>query len=110
MKIVRDRQHRKFINSLPSCSSFHNPPSDAAHISIGSGRGIGIKASDELIVPLSHTEHLRQHQIGELSFWGDMLEDAQMLARNLYQVSGDWGQGVKLVLDFRRKYALHNKK
>lgn len=110
MKIVRDSQHRKFINSLPCCVSFHNPPSDAAHISKGSGRGIGIKASDSLVVPLFHEQHLRQHQIGEVSFWGDMLDEAKILSASLYQVSGDWGQGVKLVLNFRRKYALHNKK
>ena len=111
MSVTRDKKHLKFIRGLPCCMSSSNAPSDPAHISKGSGRGIGIKAGDDCIVPLSHEEHMKQHRIGEVSYWGDKLEDAQLLAKQLYNSSGDWKTCVGLILDFRRKYAsLCNKK
>ena len=110
MEIVRSAKHKKFIRTLPCCVSFSNPPSDPAHISKGSGRGIGIKASDDRIVPLNHTQHARQHNRGEVSFWNGYLDEAVILANELYRHTGDWKTCVSLILDFRRKYAIHNKK
>lgn len=101
--MIRDKAHLKFLRGLPCCMSSNNAPSDPAHISKNSGRGIGIKASDIRAVPLTHIEHLKQHQVGEITYWGDKLEDAILLGENLYRVSGNWEKAVRLILEFRRK-------
>lgn len=105
MTVVRSKKHMKFIRTLPCCMSFNNPPSDPAHISKGSGRGVAIKADDSRIVPLNHELHARQHNVGEISFYGDALDDAIILADELYRHSGNWKTCVGLVLNFRRKHA-----
>lgn len=104
--IVRDAKHRKFINSLCCCSCFCNPPSQCSHIRRFHDGGTSIKPSDSLSIPQCATCHEKVDFI----ITRENTEDFKTLATNLYKVSGDWGQGVKLVLAFRRKHALHNKK
>ena len=104
--IIRDAKHRKFINSLPCCSCFNNPPSECSHIRRNHNGGTGIKPSDDFCVPQCHSCHTKVDYI----ITAENAECFKILAANLYQVKGDLGQGVKLVLEFRRRYALHNKK
>lgn len=105
--IIRDAKHRKFINSLPCCSCFNNPLSECSHIRRNHDGGTSIKPSDNLSVPQCH----RCHDKVDYIITRENTDDFKTLAKSLYQVSGDWKQGVKLVLDFRRKYAtrkIHN--
>jgi hypothetical protein len=99
----RDANHLRFIRLLP-CAKGCFPcsgGSEAAHIRIGSGAGISQKPADNLAVPLCPSAHREQHNRGEKTFWGDV-ERARKLATDLYQVTGDWDKGAKLILDFRR--------
>lgn len=105
-EIVRDTKHRKYISQLPCCSCFVNPPCDCSHIRRNHDGGVGIKPSDCLCVPQCRNCHSKVDFI----ITKDKAEDFKQLAKSLYAISGDWGQGVKLVLDFRKRNALYNKK
>lgn len=65
----RSEKHLRFIRSLPCmvCLSFG---SEAAHIRIFTDGGTSLKPSDHYTVPLCHRDHQRQHNVGELTFWG----------------------------------------
>ncbi len=66
---------------------------DPAHIRANGSGGMGVKPADDLALPLLHSEHVRQHQIGEITYWLDtfsvnpglMMEAVQALARQKYQ-------------------------
>lgn len=98
---IRDRKHLDWIRSLPCCVTGYPPPSDPAHISAGNGKGMALKVGDNNAVPLSWTEHRRQHVSGELSYWGADLDRAKQLARDLYEVSGDNLRALILLSKFR---------
>lgn len=70
----------KFINDLPCCKCNALPKSEAAHIRKGTQAGIAQKPDDKWLVPLCHDCHAKQHRIGEVSFWGDVLHKAKELA------------------------------
>lgn len=101
-KRIRDKKHLKFIASLPCCVSGAHGITQAAHIRHGVS-GIGIKPCDRLTVPLSYIMHDRQHQIGELKFWGDIdgIEKSKNLAMDLYEISGDRNSALILIAKFR---------
>lgn len=108
MKRVNEK-HFKFVRSLPCCTCNANPPCEVSHIRIGANGGVGLKPTADYTVPQCHYCHAKLHT-GERTFWGYSLGDVKTLANSLYGLS-DWGLGVKLVLEFRRKYVtLHNKK
>jgi hypothetical protein len=94
--LVRDHEHLAFIRELPCirCESYNSVP---AHIRIGTDGGMSRKPSDYWTVPLCHTCHDRQHKRGERTFWGDNLERAKWLARELFKVSGEFGAAMKLI-------------
>ena len=98
---MRSDKHLKFIRSLPCCVCRAKPPSEAAHIRLGSDGGMGLKPSDKFTVPLCHMCHSRQHQTGERTFWGNM-EFILIQALALYAVSGDWEKGVKICMRIAR--------
>jgi len=79
----------------------------AAHIRLGvpleHKGGMGMKSSDCMIVPLSADCHARQHQIGEISFWGDMALPIG-LAENLYALSGDIEKSIHHIIRFNRVF------
>lgn len=51
--------------------------------------GVGMKPEDNLTVPLCVFCHMRQHNEGEKSFWGDRLDEAKCLAHRLFACTGD---------------------
>lgn len=89
-KIIRDKKHLRFIASLPCIVTGHTDV-QAAHIRIDNICGMGIKPSDDCVVPLYWKEHMKQHEIGELKYWFDLggHERASVLAKKLYEHSGD---------------------
>lgn len=68
-KTPRNPNYLKFVRGLPCSVSGVDYNVVAAHVRIGSCAGIGLKPSDFRTVPLSTELHMRQHQIGERSFW-----------------------------------------
>lgn len=44
-----------------------------AHVRTGGFGGTGLKPSDDLVIPLRADFHQRQHQIGETTFWQEMM-------------------------------------
>lgn len=91
--IIRDKKHLEFIRKLPCVRCGGN--AIAAHIRKGTNGGTGIKPGDDWTLPLCHTCHSEQHQIGEVAFYKD-LEKARQLARDLYLLSGDIYTAVNL--------------
>lgn len=100
----QDNKHLNFIRSLPcsNCSSAHIR-SQAAHIRSNTGGGMGLKPESKWCVPLCHDCHINeQHRVGEAKFWGD-IDKVKQYALALYDVSGSWQDGVRLVLQYRRE-------
>lgn len=92
---IRDTGHLDFIRSLP-CARCALEPSEAAHIRIGGGGGMGMKPGDDKAIPLCHPHHALQHVRGERTFYRD-IEAAQKLAHGLYLLSGDvWSANLLL--------------
>lgn len=67
----------KYIRTKPSLYSGRcgtpDDPIVASHQGFGKG-GTALKAPDTHAVPLLHTEHQIEHQVGEKTFWGDMYD------------------------------------
>lgn len=66
--------------SVPGCEH----PSQAAHVRMGTGGGMGLKPGDQFTCPLCPSHHREQHQIGHRAFNEkydvDLLAIAQELA------------------------------
>ena len=97
-KPIRDKKHLAFIRTLPCI--FTGRKSEAAHIRYQTDGAMSKKPSDCWVVPLSHDEHMRQHQIGELRYWKD-IEAAKQLALDLYENSGNYEVCVGLIRKFK---------
>lgn len=65
----RSPVYLKWVRERPCVRCEAPPPSEAAHVRMGNGGGMGLKPSDYRTVPLCHTCHALQHQIGERAFW-----------------------------------------
>lgn len=78
----RDEAYKKFIQSLP-CSVCNRPsPSCAHHHPLAGHSSVGLKTSDYRTVPLCGQHcHPRVHQIGKVSFWGDLDAVESLIAR-----------------------------
>jgi hypothetical protein len=63
--------HLAFVrkHACSMCGSMTNI--EAAHIRILGSGGMGRKGHDFFAVSLCHDCHMRQHTVGERSFWGD---------------------------------------
>ena len=103
--IIRSEKHRRFIASLPCVVSLSNDV-QAAHVRRGNICGIGMKPSDEFCLPLSVSEHAKQHKIGELKYWYPYggYEKAAVLAKKLYAVTGNGKEAMKLIMEFRNAF------
>ena len=96
--MIRDKNHLKFIRSLPCCVC-RNPETVAAHIRVGTDGGMGLKPSDCYTVPLCHSCHTRQHRIGERTFWRDV-DMAKEFALSLHKITGEYEKAIRLVYSF----------
>lgn len=102
--IIRDKNHLKFIASIPCCVSGRGGV-QAAHIRYGCF-SMGMKPGDNYTVPLNHLEHARQHKIGESQFWED-INNAMALANLLYENTGNRELCLELIKKFRMGVILY---
>ena len=77
--------------------------SEAAHISKGNDRGVGIKTSDIYTLPLCAQHHREQHSKGEVTFWNGNHELASELAEKLqlFVDLNDKVSAIGLILKYR---------
>ena|SRR5712664_3995470 len=103
----RQAQHLAFVRQLPcTACGCCGTPSEAAHVRAGTDGGVGMKPSDRYSVSLCTTCHVRQHRIGELSFWSGLGIDPLNLALRLWTVTGNLEQGLRAVFRARQQINL----
>jgi hypothetical protein len=106
---ARDDGHLRFVASLPCAVSGVEGQTQAAHIRAASAEygkpitGVGIKASDCWVLPLSVEMHDAQHRAGdELAWWQSKgIADPLKLALRLFAVSGDEVEARKILARMR---------
>lgn len=84
----RSQAHLNFIRSFACVRCDGARKTDAAHVRMGSGAGMGQKPDDYRTVPLcTGTDgcHARQHQVGEETFWRG--EDVEALVEIFIKAS-----------------------
>jgi ERF superfamily len=80
----RDKTHCKFVAKQP-CLICGRRPSDAHHLRFAQHRALGLKVSDEFVVPLCRGHHREVHRSGdEASWWSKAGIDAIGAARALW--------------------------
>lgn len=84
---IRDRAHLKFVtNQL--CLKCARWPSDAHHVQFAQPRAMGMKVSDEFVVPLCRLHHREVHHArNELAWWRDLKIEPLEVAQKLWQQS-----------------------
>lgn len=77
---------------------------EAAHIRKFTDGGTGIKPSDCYVLPLSQEEHAKQHQNGEVSYWGseEKVYKAIDWALELYAARHDIFKAQRVVIKARK--------
>lgn len=102
----QDKKYSMFVRKLGVCimQGSHNVRCQgdiqSCHIRLGSHCGVGQKPRKRE-VPMCYAHHAHQHQIGEASFWGDLLDHAVVLASDLYDRVGNKDSALKLLDLFR---------
>ena len=107
----KDDGHLAFIRTLPCIVSGVEGRTQAAHIRFASAEygkpitGIGGKADDCFVLPLSVEMHDEQHRAGdELAWWKSKgINDPLRLCLRLYSVSGDEIAARKLIGTVERR-------
>jgi hypothetical protein len=83
-KRIRDKAHLRFVGSEP-CLLCGRQPADAHHVRYAQPQALGLKVSDEFVVPLCRTHHREAHQTGnERSWWQAQNIDPLDVARALW--------------------------
>lgn len=84
---IRDRNHLKFVSSQ-LCLKCARWPSDSHHVTFAQPRAMGMKVSDEYVVPLCRLHHREVHHArNELAWWRDLKIDPLEVANKLWQES-----------------------
>jgi len=84
-KRLRDKAHLQFVASEP-CLVCGRQPSDPHHLGFAQPRAIGLKVSDEFVVPLCRGHHRQLHQAGnELAWWKGLKIDPLQMARQFWE-------------------------
>lgn len=101
---IRDKKHRRWVASLECLITGITGMSQAAHVSEGR-YSLGMKACDSLCIPLSVSEHAKQHAMGEIAYWKQYggIERVKTLAKALYECSGDDAEAVYLIEQWRKE-------
>lgn len=87
-----DSAHLAWVRTLPCVSCGSPGPNEAAHYrqSVadlpGHSGGMGMKPTDNRVLPLCKSCHGRQHSVGEVTFWPS---DPSGLADYLYRINGE---------------------
>jgi len=83
----RDKTHLSFVASQP-CLVCGREHSDAHHLRFAQPRALGLKVSDEFVVPLCRIHHRQIHQVGnELDWWKSNNIDPMPIAQSLWERS-----------------------
>lgn len=107
----RNSHHLAFIRGLPCIACGRAPPSQAAHVRVGTDGYAAGKPSDRFSLPLCGGVegcHAKQHRIGELTFWSALRVDPLDAASRLWTVSGDAEAGQRIV--FRANQTINLRK
>lgn len=86
-----------FLHRLPCVVSGARTDIQAAHLSFASpkhghyGRAKGTKAPDRWALPLSSTEHDRQHSMNEQAYWAAVGLDPHLIALAIFGLWADLG-------------------
>jgi len=84
-KRLRDKAHLQFVASQP-CLVCGRQPSDPHHLRFAQPRAIGLKVSDEFVVPLCRGHHRQLHQAGnEMAWWKGLKIDPLTTARQFWE-------------------------
>jgi hypothetical protein len=65
----RSQRHCTFVRSHACCNCGETAGIEVAHVRMGSGAGMGQRPHDYRTVSLCKDCHVRQHSIGERTFW-----------------------------------------
>jgi hypothetical protein len=98
--IVRDKKHLEFIRKL-NCCVCSCWPSEACHVRAGLSGGIGMKPPDSFVIPMCHSCHFTQHNIGEKKFWGDT-DKPKELANALWLMTSNLEKAKERIVLFRK--------
>lgn len=102
--------HLAFVRDIGICLACGiSGPTQAAHVRRGTDGGTGTKPSDKYAVPLCPECHVRQHRVGEVTFWGELGVDPLDVACRLWTVSGDAEQGRRCIERARARITLHQR-
>jgi hypothetical protein len=86
-KRIRDKEHLRFVGSQP-CLLCGRQPADAHHVRFAQPQALGLKVSDEFVVPLCRAHHREAHQTGnERSWWQRQNIDPLDVARGFWAKS-----------------------
>lgn len=99
---IRDPAHLRFLRTLICANCGTDRGLQAAHQRHGSHAGLGSKPDDSRCVSLCAKCHGAQHAMSEVQFWGGSMDKVVKLGSDLYDISGDRGAGVCLILKFLR--------
>lgn len=68
----RSAAHMNFVRSHACCNCGSDVAIEVAHVRLGSGAGMGQKPHDWQTVSLCKECHVKQHSLGEMTFWKRM--------------------------------------
>jgi hypothetical protein len=81
---IRDRDHIRYVTKQP-CLICGRRPSDPHHLRFAQNRALGLKVSDEFVVPLCRGHHREAHRCGdEAAWWGHVGVNPMDAARILW--------------------------
>lgn len=102
------RKHGEFVRSLNICIAENwydhkcNDVIQSCHVKHGKFSGLNLKPHNREI-PMCAIHHTIQGSKGEVSFWGERLEEVKSLANAIGVKSGDRESCLKLIHRFQKK-------
>lgn len=100
---MKHPKHLIFIRQLPCLLCGDNTSVEAAHIRYSDPdyqkplTGMGIKPSDEWVIPLCGAHHRLQHSMSEREFWIKQGKDPLSYCKALWRFSGNLEAGEKII-------------
>jgi hypothetical protein len=84
-KRLRSKEHLRFVARQP-CVICGRMPSQAHHVRYAQPKGLGLKVSDEFVVPLCAIHHTENHATGnERRWWEERKIDPLSIASALWR-------------------------
>lgn len=83
----------KWIRDQACAICSYPPPSEASHVTVAANRGIGIKPTDEYLIPACHDCHRLEHTHGR----------TEVIKRKRHRIVDRW-EARQFYLDLAAKY------